>query len=60
MYKRQDLDRLPQSERARWCVWKSVELLYLLSAPEEPAAEMAPGLDQELTRTCLLYTSRCV
>ena len=27
-----DLDRLPQSERARWCVWKSVELLYLLSA----------------------------
>ena len=27
-----DLDRLPRSERARWCVWKSVELLYLLSA----------------------------
>ena len=25
-----DLDRLPRSERARWCVWKSVELLYLL------------------------------
>ncbi|MFQ9901189.1 MAG: AraC family transcriptional regulator, partial [Ruthenibacterium sp.] len=24
-----DLDRLPRSERARWCVWKSVELLYL-------------------------------
>ena len=46
-----DLDRLPQSERARWCVWKSVELLYLLSAPEEPAAEMAPVLDQEMTRT---------
>ena len=43
-----DLDRLPQSERARWCVWKSVELLYLLSAPEEPAAEMAPVLDQEM------------
>ena len=46
-----DLDRLPRSERARWCVWKSVELLYLLSAPEEPAVEMAPVLDQELTRT---------
>lgn len=45
-----DLDRLPQSERARWCVWKSVELLYLLSAPEEPAAEMAPVLDQEMIR----------
>ena len=27
-----DLERLPRSERARWCVWKSVELLYLLSA----------------------------
>ena len=26
-----NLDRLPQSEQARWCVWKSVELLYLLS-----------------------------
>ena len=38
-----DLDRLPQSERARWCVWKSVELLYLLSAPGEPAAEMVSG-----------------
>ena len=23
-----DLGSLPQSERARWCVWKSVELLY--------------------------------
>ena len=46
-----DLDRLPRSERARWCVWKSVELLYLLSAPGEPAVEMAPVLDQELTRT---------
>ena len=41
----------PRSERARWCVWKSVELLYLLSAPEEPAAEMAPVLDQEMIRT---------
>ena len=46
-----DLDRLPQSERARWCVWKSVELLYLLSAQGEPAAEMAPVLDQEMIRT---------
>ena len=46
-----DLDRLPQSERARWCVWKSVELLYLLSAQGEPAAEMAPMLDQEMIRT---------
>ena len=46
-----DLDRLPQSEQARWCVWKSVELLYLLSAQGEPAAEMIPVLDQELTRT---------
>ena len=46
-----DLDRLPQSERARWCVWKSVELLYLLSAQGEPAAEMVPVLDQELAET---------
>jgi len=45
-----DLDRLPRSERARWCVWKSVELLYLLSAPEEPAAEMDPVLGQEMIR----------
>ena len=45
-----DLDRLPRSEGARWCVWKSVELLYLLSAPEEPAEEMDPVLDQEMTR----------
>lgn len=45
-----ELDRLPRSERAHWCVWKSVELLYLLSAPEEPAAEMDPVLGQEMTR----------
>ena len=50
-----DLDRLPQSERARWCVWKSVELLYLLSAPEVPVAEMAPVLDQEMIRTPPIY-----
>ena len=44
-----DLDRLPQSERARWCVWKSVELLYLLSAPEEetPDAPPSPALDRK-------------
>ena len=30
-----NLDRLPQSEQARWCVWKSVELLYLLSTQDE-------------------------
>ena len=46
-----DLDNLPKSERARWCVWKSVELLYLLSAPGKPEAALAPVLDQELTRT---------
>ena len=45
-----DLGSLPKSERARWCVWKSVELLYLLSAQGEPAAEMAPVLDQEMIR----------
>ena len=35
-----DLDSLPKSERARWCVWKSVELLYLLSTQEEQEREM--------------------
>ena len=38
-----DLDRLPQSEQARWCVWKSVELLYLLSAQEEQRMAVLPG-----------------
>ena len=58
-----DLDRLPQSERARWCVWKSVELLYLLSAQGKPAAEMAPVLDEPLSistlsrRACLSATT---
>ena len=44
-----DLDRLPRSERARWCVWKSVELLYLLSAQEEqaPDAPSSPALDRQ-------------
>ena len=37
-----DLDRLPRSERARWCVWKSVELLYLLSAQEEQEMDILP------------------
>ena len=37
-----NLDRLPQSEQARWCVWKSVELLYLLSAQEEQEMDVLP------------------
>ena len=37
-----DLDRLPRSERARWGVWKSVELLYLLSAQEEQEMDILP------------------
>ena len=45
-----DLDRLPQRERARWCVWKSVELLYLLSAPEEQPKDTAPALEREAAR----------
>ena len=45
-----DLDRLPLSERARWCVWKSVELLYLLSAPEEQPADTAPALERDVAR----------
>ena len=38
-----DLERLPQSERARWCVWKSVELLYLLSTQDEQETYTIPG-----------------
>lgn len=38
-----DLDSLPQSERARWCVWKSVELLYLLSTQEEQERDALPS-----------------
>ena len=45
-----DLDRLPQGERARWCVWKSAELLYLLSAPEKQPADTAPALEREVVR----------
>lgn len=44
-----DLDRLPRSEQARWCVWKSVELLYLLSAQEEEVSDapLSPVLDRK-------------
>ena len=45
-----DLNRLPYSEQARWCVWKSVELLYLLSAPEEQPADTVPALEREVAR----------
>ena len=45
-----DLNRLPHSEQARWCVWKSVELLYLLSAPEEQPVDTAPALEREVAR----------
>ena len=45
-----DLNRLPHSERARWCVWKSVELLYLLSAPKAQPADTAPALEREVAR----------
>ena len=40
------LERLPPKERARWCVWKSVELLYLLCAPQEPAPAQAGNLEE--------------
>ena len=40
------LERLPQKERARWCVWKSVELLYLLCAPQEPAPSQEGTLEE--------------
>ena len=44
------LDRLPSGEQARWCVWKSVELLYLLSAPGRAEADTAPALEREAAR----------
>ena len=44
------LDRLPSGEQARWCVWKSVELLYLLSAPEKVETDTAPALEREVAR----------
>ena len=45
-----DLNRLPPGERERWCVWKSVELLYLLSAPEKAETDTAPALEREVAR----------
>ena len=45
-----NLDRLPQSEQTRWCVWKSAELLYLFSAPEEPAEDVSLAMDREAAR----------
>ena len=45
-----DLNRLPHGEQARWCVWKSVELLYLLSAPEKAEADAPPGLEPGVAR----------
>lgn len=44
-----DLDRLPHSEQARWCVWKSVELLYLLCNPKGQE-NVAPALECETAR----------
>lgn len=44
-----DLDRLPRSEQARWCVWKSVELLYLLCNPKGQE-KVAPALERETAR----------
>ena len=38
-----DLNRLPPGERERWCVWKSVELLYLLSTQDEQETYTIPG-----------------
>ena len=48
-----DLERLLQSERARWCVWKSVELLYLLSAQDEQRTEalLGPMLDRGVAQS---------
>lgn len=44
-----NLDCLPQSERARWCVWKSVELLYLLCNPKEQE-DATLALERETAR----------
>ena len=44
-----DLDRLPHSEQVRWCVWKSVELLYLLCNPKGQE-DVAPALEHETAR----------
>ena len=44
-----NLGCLPQSERARWCVWKSVELLYLLCNPKEQE-DATLALERETAR----------
>lgn len=44
------LDRLPPGEQARWCVWKAAELLYLLCAPQPPAARTPPALARGVAR----------
>lgn len=44
-----DLDRLPRDEQPRWCVWKSAELLYLLSASEKTTA-IVSELERDVTR----------
>ena len=41
---------VPSGEQVRWCVWKSVELLYLLSAPEKVETDTAPALEREVAR----------
>ncbi len=46
------MNRLLQSERARWCVWKSMELLYLLSSQNEGTADtrLTPVLGRRAVR----------
>ena len=39
----EQLERLPAAEQGRYCAWKSVELLYLLSAPEERGQAEEPA-----------------
>ena len=46
-----NLNRLPRSEQTRWCVWKSVELLYLLCNPEGQPDDTVPILDRKVART---------
>lgn len=44
-----NLNHLPPSERGRWCVWKSVELLYLLCNPREHNKHTVPPPDQDIS-----------
>ena len=44
-----NLGSLPRGERARWCVWKSVELLYLLCNLNRQVDD-APALERETAR----------